>query len=119
MKKLERFRPNYGLIFLFIKPGQIFLGRFVVQRKIRKFKIYCALPANLINIDFSSFNLGEYHYYLLEMDKHRQQFHEMRNPSQNSSLWKNTLKQRCMARMKDARGDSLKRAREDGSLASR
>ena len=53
------------------------------------------------------------------MDKHKQHFHEMRNPSQKSSLWKNTLKQRCMDRMKDSRGEALKRAREDGSLASR
>jgi hypothetical protein len=53
------------------------------------------------------------------MDKHKQQFSDMRNPAQKSTLWKSTLKQRCMARMKDARGDALKKAREEGTLAPR
>ncbi len=33
--------------------------------------------------------------------------------------WKNTLKQRTMSRMKEARGEALKKAREDGTLAGR
>lgn len=50
---------------------------------------------------------------------HKQHYNEMRNPTGNLSLLKSTLKQRCLTRMKDARGDALKKAREDGSLASR